>query len=110
MGKKAIVIDGQGGMIGRQICDLILQKMPDADLTAIGTNSTATANMLKGRVKRGASGENPSWYSAQTQTSSSDRSAYCLQTACWEKLHRTWPELSVRFIVKILIPSAAVEF
>lgn len=57
--KQVAVIDGQGGLLGRQISDRILESVPDADLLCIGTNSIATANMLKGKAKRGATGENP---------------------------------------------------
>lgn len=53
------VIDGQGGKIGKELCDKIAERLPDVDLLAIGTNSIATANMLKGKAKQGATGENP---------------------------------------------------
>ncbi|MCH4207632.1 MAG: DUF3842 family protein [Solobacterium sp.] len=57
--KLVVVIDGQGGLLGRQLSDQILEKAPDAEVQVIGTNSIATANMLKGKAKRGATGENP---------------------------------------------------
>lgn len=54
-----VVIDGQGGMIGRKLCDQLLQQNPRLNLLAIGTNSAATSAMLKGKVRQGATGENP---------------------------------------------------
>lgn len=53
-----LVIDAQGGGIGRQIIIGIRDKMPDLDITAVGTNSAATTNMLKAGASRGATGEN----------------------------------------------------
>lgn len=56
--KKVLVIDAQGGGIGRQIITGIREKMPDLDITAVGTNSAATSNMLKAGASRAATGEN----------------------------------------------------
>ncbi len=53
-----LVIDGQGGRIGRQLIEAITEKYPEARITAVGTNSTATAAMLKGGAHEAATGEN----------------------------------------------------
>jgi len=53
-----LVIDGQGGRIGREVIERIKAEGIDCDITAVGTNSTATAAMLKGGADRGATGEN----------------------------------------------------
>ena len=55
---RIIVIDGQGGNIGKQLVKNIRDEFPDVDIRAIGTNSTATANMLKGGANEAATGEN----------------------------------------------------
>jgi len=55
---KILVIDGQGGRIGRQLVEAILDIAPDADLVAVGSNSIATASMSKGGAKNIATGEN----------------------------------------------------
>ncbi len=55
---KVLVIDAQGGGIGRQIITGRREEMPDLDITAVGTNSAATSNMLKAGASRGATGEN----------------------------------------------------
>ena len=64
MQKKNIlisVIDGQGGGIGRQYISALTSVLPkDLPVTirALGTNSLATSNMLKGGANDGATGEN----------------------------------------------------
>lgn len=56
---KIVVIDGQGGNIGRRIVEEIKAKKTECEILAIGTNSTATALMMKGGADVGATGENP---------------------------------------------------
>lgn len=56
---KIVVIDGQGGSIGRAIVEKLVSRGLDGNLVCIGTNATATANMLKAGAKQGATGENP---------------------------------------------------
>ena len=53
------VIDGQGGGIGSLVIKRLREAFGDSvDITALGTNAIATAQMLKARANRGASGEN----------------------------------------------------
>lgn len=56
---KIVVIDGQGGSIGKAIVEQLVKKVDIESIFCIGTNSVATANMLKAGAKHGASGENP---------------------------------------------------
>lgn len=56
---NAIVIDGQGGRMGRAIVEELRERCPELTVTAIGTNSTATASMMKAGARFGATGENP---------------------------------------------------
>lgn len=53
-----LVIDAQGGGIGKQIVSAIKQNIPNADVTAVGTNVTATTAMLKMGADGAATGEN----------------------------------------------------
>lgn len=55
---KIVVIDGQGGNVGRMLIERLMKRLPEAQIVAVGTNSIATANMLKAGVKLGATGEN----------------------------------------------------
>lgn len=53
------VVDGQGGGIGRALIEAIRQSLPGGvTVTALGTNSIATAAMLRAGADRGATGEN----------------------------------------------------
>ena len=54
-----LVIDGQGGRLGKQIVEAARSQFPDAEILAVGTNATATATMLKAGADDGATGENP---------------------------------------------------
>ena len=56
---KIVVIDGQGGSLGKAVVEQLVKKFPVDSIYCIGTNSTATAAMLKGGAKLGATGENP---------------------------------------------------
>ena len=58
MAKKVLIIDGQGGNIGRQLVKLVTERFPEAELLAVGTNSIATENMLKAGARSAATGEN----------------------------------------------------
>ena len=53
------IIDGQGGMIGAQLVKEISARFPEIEITAVGTNASATAAMIKSGAKRAATGENP---------------------------------------------------
>ena len=53
-----LVIDAQGGGFGKQLVSAIKKEFPQAELTAVGTNSVATSAMLKAGADRAATGEN----------------------------------------------------
>lgn len=55
---KILVIDAQGGGIGKQVVAAIKREQPHIEITAIGTNSTATTAMLKAGADHAATGEN----------------------------------------------------
>ena len=56
---KIVVIDGQGGRMGRMLVEQLHAALPQQEIIAIGTNSIATAAMLKAGAQHGATGENP---------------------------------------------------
>jgi hypothetical protein len=58
MGKVVLVIDAQGGGLGRQLINLIRKEVPDVRIIAVGTNYAATAAMLKAGADEAATGEN----------------------------------------------------
>ena len=54
-----LIIDGQGGRLGRKLLESIRKACPEAEITAVGTNSIATQNMLNsGCADHLATGEN----------------------------------------------------
>lgn len=53
-----LVIDAQGGGIGKQIVSSVKQILPDVNVTAVGTNTIATTAMLKAGADGAATGEN----------------------------------------------------
>ena len=55
---KILVIDGQGGNLGKQLCKMLLERLPNAKIRAVGTNSLATESMLKTGISEAATGEN----------------------------------------------------
>jgi hypothetical protein len=65
--KRICVIDGQGGGIGSTIIKRLKQLHEEnIEVIALGTNAIATAQMLKARANRGASGENAIVQTVQT--------------------------------------------
>ena len=54
-----LVIDAQGGGIGKQIVSALKKRYPEQYITAVGTNSLATSVMLKAAADVAATGENP---------------------------------------------------
>ena len=56
---RVTIIDGQGGQLGAQLVKGVLERFPQVQLTAIGTNAAATAAMRKAGARDAATGENP---------------------------------------------------
>lgn len=57
--KRIVVIDGQGGKMGAALVSQFKAANLPAEIVAIGTNSAATAAMLKAGADAAATGENP---------------------------------------------------
>ena len=55
---KILVIDAQGGGLGRQIVTRIKEAHPEYSVTAVGTNTEATNAMRKAGADIAATGEN----------------------------------------------------
>ncbi|MEG0306412.1 MAG: DUF3842 family protein [Clostridium sp.] len=62
---KVLIIDGQGGGIGKNIIEQLKISFPKIELIALGTNSIATAAMLRVGADFGATGENPVVYNCK---------------------------------------------
>ena len=61
---RILVIDGQGGGIGRSLVELLVKNFPDAEVGATGTNSIATETMMKGGPSFAATGESAILFNA----------------------------------------------
>lgn len=56
---RILVIDGQGGRLGRKLLESVRRCCPTAEITAVGTNSMATQCMMNANcANRLATGEN----------------------------------------------------
>ena len=61
---KIMIMDGQGGGVGRSLVEAIKEKYPEAELNAVGTNAMATSNMMKGGTTERATGEDAVIYNS----------------------------------------------
>ena len=61
---KIVVIDGQGGRLGCLLVEEVKKRLPQAQIYGVGTNTVATAAMLKAGAAQGATGENAMVYNA----------------------------------------------
>ncbi|MCF2567699.1 DUF3842 family protein [Mediterraneibacter glycyrrhizinilyticus] len=55
---RVLIIDGQGGGLGRQLVTAVKEYDQDIEVLAVGTNSAATNAMLKAGADQAATGEN----------------------------------------------------
>ncbi|MBP3868670.1 MAG: DUF3842 family protein [Solobacterium sp.] len=55
---RILIIDAQGGGLGKQLIAKIRKELPEVYITAVGTNVTATGTMLKAGADEAATGEN----------------------------------------------------
>ena len=56
---KILIVDGQGGRLGKLLVEGLRQAGIKDEIVAVGTNSIATAAMVKAGADAGATGENP---------------------------------------------------
>ncbi len=60
---KIVILDAQGGGMGRQLVEGLKKALPNQPLIAVGTNALATAAMLRaGAGPSGRRAKTPSWY------------------------------------------------
>lgn len=57
-GVKIIVVDGQGGGVGRMLVGKLKARLPGVRVVAVGTNALATSAMLRAGADAGTTGEN----------------------------------------------------
>ena len=62
---KIIIIDGQGGGVGKALVEEVKSRLPEQPLLVLGTNAMATAGMLKAGADMGATGESAIVYNCR---------------------------------------------
>ena len=55
---KVLIIDGQGGGLGRQLVAAVKERFPEIEVLAVGASSTAIGAMLRAGADQAATGEN----------------------------------------------------
>lgn len=55
---KLLVMDAQGGGMGRMLVEALKKALPDQPVIAVGTNALATSAMLRAGADQAATGEN----------------------------------------------------
>lgn len=63
--KEIVVIDGQGGGIGKSVIEALKRNFDDIFIIGVGTNAIATNNLKKGGADAIATGENAIVYNAK---------------------------------------------
>ena len=84
-----MVIDGQGGKMGKGLVEQLKKLCPEDEILAIGTNSIATAAMLKAGADAGATGENPAQAAPPTSLSVPWESSSLIPS--WVRSRQKWP-------------------
>lgn len=55
---NVLVMDAQGGGMGKMVIELMKRELPGQPIIAVGTNALATSAMLRAGADQGATGEN----------------------------------------------------
>ncbi|MGI6526452.1 MAG: DUF3842 family protein [Caldicoprobacterales bacterium] len=104
---KLLVIDGQGGKMGKAIVEQLKAAFPSQSIIAVGTNSIATSTMLKAGADMGATGENPVIYnSKKADIIIGPIGIIAANSLLGEVTPRMADAVSCSQAVKILIPSS----
>lgn len=59
---KIVILDAQGGGMGRQLVEGLKKALPNQPLIAVGTNALAAAAMLRAGQTKWRRAKIPSWY------------------------------------------------
>lgn len=104
---RVAVVDGQGGGIGATIIEKLKAKKFNIVIQALGTNSSATKNMLKAGADEAATGENAIIYNVKDADIVMGVVAILMPNAMMGELSPKMSEaIGSSHAMKILIPLA----
>ena len=102
-----MIVDGQGGKMGRMVIEGLRGRGYQGEILAIGTNSIATATMLKAGADHGATGENPVVRGAMSATVIIGPVGIVVANAIWGEVTPKMAEaVGSSAARKILIPTS----
>ena len=84
---QIVVIDGQGGGIGKNLVERLRAELPETQIVAVGANSIATSAMLKAGANVGATGENAVQYNVRTADVVAGPIGILVANAMWGRDH-----------------------
>ena len=99
---QIVVIDGQGGGIGKNLVERLRAELPETQIVAVGANSIATSAMLKAGANVGATGENAVQYNVRTADVVAGPIGILVANAMWGEI--TPAAVSASPAQKVLIP------
>ncbi len=102
---QIVVIDGQGGGIGKNLIERLRAELPKAQIIAVGANSIATSAMLKAGADVGATGENAVICNARTSDVIAGPIGILVANAMWGEITPVMAAaVSTSQAQKVLIP------
>ena len=93
---NVLVIDGQGGGLGKQLVAALRTQCPEARLTAVGTNSLAANAMRKAGAPRAATGENA--VAVNCRSADIIVGPIGIVMHCWARSPPPWPQPCARAV------------
>ena len=90
---EIVVIDGQGGGIGKNIIQVLKEKHPEYTIIGVGTNSMATTQLKKGGLILFQQGKMLLFIMLNMPLLLLVRLVLLLQIQCMVKLHQLWQKL-----------------
>lgn len=105
--KTLLILDGQGGGVGRRIGERLLGEKLPVELIAVGSNAIATSNMMKAGIAAGATGESAWCYNCARADIIAGPIGILLANAMYGEISpRMALAVSGSLAVKLLVPMA----
>ena len=102
---KIVIIDGQGGRMGKAVIEQLKSSYPELELYAIGTNSIATSAMLKAgdrQCQKRRPDHRAYWYCYGRLPDGGDHRCYGNRCKLQQRLQNTYPRKSLQSLYRRL--------